>query len=515
MVDTPTPVRRTPLLGLLFAVPAVLMLCSGYVVPTVRLLWTSLHRTVFFREGGDFVGLDNYGRLDTMFGGGTFLAIGLGLATGAVAVVGGGGLAYFANRAGRVGRRFVWIGFALPVAALSSVAIASAWQLAISRREVNAFPDVEPGYAVVVLLATFGLLVGVGAAAYLLVFRSARKRGLAAGLAALVLVGATLAVTLQSLAAPLLIATRREDAPPVLGIYNSAFRLGNLGVSAAGSVVLLLVLALLGVAVTAAVVFAQARLVRVEQPEPAGNPGFLAITLVVGGGALLVGIVGLLPWLLDLADFGRLPDGPFEPWLLSWGPTLISTVVGVGAAVLAGFGIGALRPLGRNSHLLLLPFAPWLFTGLGVTMVDAFQHLWRHDSDNFLFAFLRAIPPSSLNIPALVLSAVLFRGLTTQDSPARSWRTAAPVVALVALVTWVVQANDVIWSLISVTDPGNGTMPYLAVSRGFAYSFGTESLVGWLYPIPGYLLTAAAIAVVGVFVLDRLALHTGPEDQPQ
>jgi hypothetical protein len=63
-------------------------------------------------------------------------------------------------------------------------------------------------------------------------------------------------------------------------IYTMAFRYAHLGLAAAGSVVMLLVLAVLGVAVTAAVVLAQARLVRVEQTEPASNPRFVVVTAV-------------------------------------------------------------------------------------------------------------------------------------------------------------------------------------------------------------------------------------------
>jgi ABC-type sugar transport system permease subunit len=85
-------------------------------------------RRLVFRSGGEFVGLDNYGELNRVFTGpGTALAIGLGLAAGAIAVVVGGGLALLAYRAGRAGRRIVWIGFALPLASLASTAIIAAW----------------------------------------------------------------------------------------------------------------------------------------------------------------------------------------------------------------------------------------------------------------------------------------------------------------------------------------------------------------------------------------------------
>ncbi|MEV6967081.1 hypothetical protein AB0M47_18395 [Hamadaea sp. NPDC051192] len=518
MVDTPTPVRRTPLLGLLLTIPALLLLCSGYVVPTVRLFWTSLHNARFLKENSEFIGLENYGHLDRFYGSGTLVAVGLGLAAAAVAIVVGGGIAFLAHRSGRVGRRLVWIGFALPLSALASSAVAVAWFLTLTGDSARTyFEHPVAGNFVVALLAAFGLLSGIGAVAYLLVLRAGRRVAVTGGLVALILGASSIALVLQSAAFPLLLRSPRDDAPPVLQIYTEAFQTARFGLAAAGSVVLLVVLAILGVLVTAAVVAMQARLVRVENAESGSKPGWTVATAVVGGGVLLFGLLGLGPWLLRLADFGELPDGVAGPIFFTWAPPLVSTVVGVGAAVLAGFGIGGLRPLGTRSHLLLLPFAPWLFVGLAPLMVDAYAHLWRPDgSDNVALAFLRAIPPSSLSIPALVLSAVLFRGLSTQDRPWRAWRTAAPTIGLVALVTWVVQAQDLLWTLLVTVDADYGSLPYWAVRQTSQYAFSRDmdSMVGWMYPIPGWLLVAAAVAVVGVFVLDRLALHTGPEEQP-
>ncbi|NUR72943.1 MAG: sugar ABC transporter permease [Hamadaea sp.] len=518
MVDTPTPVRRTPLLGLLLVIPAFLLLCSGYVVPTARLFWTSLHDARFYKDDPEFIGLDNYGHLDRFYGVGAVAVIGIGLAAAAIAILIGGGVAYLAHRSGRTGRRLVWIGFALPLAALASTAVAISWLLAVAGESMRTYIE-HPvaGNFFITLAASFGLLTGIGAVAYLLVLRAGRRVAVSGALVALVLGAASVAVAMQSLALPFMLRGPRDSAPPVYLIYSEAFQTARFGLAAAGGVVMLLVLAILGILVTAAVVFLQARLVRVEQTEPPSKPGPTIATAVVGGGVLLLGLLGLGPWLIRLADFGELPHNFAAAVFFTWAPPLVSTVVGVGAAALAGFGIGALRPLGSRSHLLLLPFAPWLFAGIAPFMVDAYAHLWRPDSgDNFVLAFLRAIPPSSLSIPALVLSAVLFRGLSTQDRPWRAWRTAAPVVALIALLTWVVQAQDVLWTLLVTKDEEYGSLQYWAFRQmsQFGYARSMDSLVGWLYPIPGWLLVAAAIAVVGVFVLDRLALRTGPEDEP-
>ena len=499
--------------------PALLLLCSGYAIPTLRILWTSLQHVTFLKQSNArFAGLDNYMALDNVFGAGTLMTFGVGLASAVIAIVGGGAVAYLAHRSGRSGRRAVQIAYAVPMASLASAAIATAWLHTFARRPVNAFPDaLDPGYAIVALLVSFGLLTGLGATAYLLVLRAGGppRRLVPAGvLVAVVLAAGAVAVTLQSFVLPNML-LRKADSTPAIGMYNAGFRYGDLGLASAAGVVLLAVLAVLGVIVTAVVVLLRARIVRVEEPGPAKPSGaWLAATAVVGGGALLIGVLGLLPWLGGLADFGRLPGGWFTPILFTWGPTLVSTVVGVGAAVLAGYGIGALRPFGDRSALLLLPFAPWLFVGLVPLMTDAYMHLWDGD-DNVAKAFLRAIPPSSLSIPALFLSAVLFRGLASQYGPSQALRRAAPVVGLIALVTWVVQAQDPLWSLVVTRDRDYASMPSLALNQMFQYAVGPETLVGWVLPVPGFLLLAAAIAAVQVFSIDKLALRVGADDTPQ
>ena len=136
------------------------------------------------------------------------------------------------------------------------------------------------------------------------------------------------------------------------------------------------------------------------------------------------------------------------------------------------------------------------FVGLVPLMTDAYMHLWDGD-DNVAKAFLRAIPPSSLSIPALFLSAVLFRGLASQYGPSQALRRAAPVVGLIALVTWVVQAQDPLWSLVVTRDRDYASMPSLALNQMFQYAVGPETLVGWVLPLPGVPAAGGAMITRG------------------
>ncbi len=99
----------------------------------------------------------------------------------------------------------------------------------------------------------------------------------------------------------------------------------------------------------------------------------------------------------------------------TWLPPLPVAVVGIGVAALAGFGIGALRPLGRRSELLLLPFAPWLFVGLGPLLPHAANSLY---SDAAAGGFAGLIPPVWLSIPALFLTTLFFRGQAARRAAA-------------------------------------------------------------------------------------------------
>jgi hypothetical protein len=129
-------------------------------------------------------------------------------------------------------------------------------------------------------------------------------------------------------------------------------------------------------------------------------------------------------------------------------PPLIAVLIQVPAAFLAALGIGALRPLGRWSELLLVPFLPWLFVTAGPLNITFFSDAGNgHD----LNKFSTLIPRILLSVPALVLLTALCRGLAVRWRAARIagapagatfWRTvfvpALPMVLLLAGVEYLV-----------------------------------------------------------------------------
>ncbi|WP_196279489.1 sugar ABC transporter permease [Catellatospora vulcania] len=495
------------LFGLLAVIPAFVLLCSGYVVPTVRTVLAGFTDVDMLGKESESVGLENYSDVFSDFAESLVWPLIFAVLVTLTAVGGGGTLAYLAARAGRAGRWTARIAFALPMAAVATAGAAAAWVLTYERSG-----GLNPLFAQ--YLTFFGLAVGLGATAYLLVFRrSTRPRDAWSGvlLVSGAIAASSLAIGLQAFGFPYLLG-RTPDGPrfatPALLIFQHSFQTFRLGTASAAAVLLWLPLVALGIGIALWLILTRARIVPADQPSaeqttapaPADNLGWRVISFIVTGGLLLLGLAGLTPWLLNSVGFDTeaVRGNLFTHLSFTWLPPLISTVVGVLAAALAGYGIGALRPLGDRSELLLLPFAPWLFVGLAGLTPDAFLHR-TEDGSEFLFL----IPPASLAIPVLFASTLLFRGVR--------WTRALPVVGLAALLTWVVQAQDTLWPILAGFQPDSAPMQVVVMQtiQEFRYRGDGGVPTGWLYPLPVFLLVAAAIAAAQVLVLDRLALRTG------
>ncbi len=515
MLDTPAKPPRngtSTLLGLLALIPAIVLLFTGYLVPSVRTLLASFTDASLLDKPAESVGGDNYSALFDDFAESLVGPLLLAVALTFTALAGGLLLAWLAALAGRRGRWAVRAAFALPMAAVGATMAAVAWLLSFeSPRDLNPF------------LAQYGafgaLAVGLGATAFLLVLRRSTRPGdswpgllLVSG----VITATSLAYALQSFTFPFLL--RQPDAPrfpsPAMLIFNVGFRFADLGVAAAGAVLLLAVLAVLGLGVTGWLIAARARVVEAAaEPAPdqtSGTSPWTVVSLLVTAVAALIALGSLVPWLAHSVSFSApARESGVLPHLVStWLPPLLSTLLGVTAAVLAGYGIGALRPLGRRSELLLLPFAPWLFTGLPALVPDAFRHRME-DGSEFLFL----VPPASLSIPVLVGSALLFRGVRLTR--------ALPVAGLAGLMVWVVAAQDTLWPLVAGMRPDSAPMQVVVLQTVTEFSYrgleGGGGVTGWLYPLPLLLVIAAAIAAVQILSLDRLARRTGrddPDDAP-
>lgn len=517
---TPSPV------GLLLVIPAFLALLISYVVPSIKTGWDSLHDVSFFSNGPtEGVGLENYSSIaeDGFFGGLGYAAL-LALLPMITMCVAGALLAWLTHRGGTVVRRSVRLALAIPMVLISPVGMAGAW---LALRGAG-----DPAAVMIAFwLSFYGLLIGTGVTLFLAALRrpeQSRRR-----LKAVITVGAVagiavLAFSLQAFYFQKSLAPGRSDGwqTPLAFAYDRAFRYFDIGPAAAANTVLGIVLGLLGVAAVAVLATTGLRgdvLPTREIPARPFSAGWAAGAYVLLAAALVTVVVGVWPWLSTLAghlDGQQIPTDPPEgsvtvqTWVNTWLPPLFPTVVGVLLAALAGYGIGALRPLGRYSEWLLLIFAPWLFVGLGPLAGTWF--LWFNDAD-LIGSWLTLIPPVWLNIPALVVFTMLFHGLAERRAargggPGRTVIVPAlPMLVVVGGLTYLVHVQNIHWQTITATDESLYTLP-LVSQMIQPFIFGAA---GTALPIVTVLLSAGVLGVLQWFYLDRVTLRTDPGDGEQ
>ncbi|HKN56622.1 MAG TPA: hypothetical protein VJX66_29305, partial [Amycolatopsis sp.] len=197
-----------------------------------------------------------------------------------------------------------------------------------------------------------------------------------------------------------------------------------------------------------------------------------------------------------------------------WLPPLVSTTVGVGVALLAAVGIGAFRPLGRYSELLLLPFAPWLFVGTGPLLGSAFSRMAHADQ---LGTFFGLVPPTWVAIPVLFVATLLFRG---QEARWRAERgdlarfLVLPVLPMVPLLfgaVWLWQSQDVLWQL-AASNPERPTAP--AFVPGYAGYVPGRTGIGLVLPAALLVVFALLAIAAQLAYLDRVAVRVGRDALP-
>jgi ABC-type sugar transport system permease subunit len=509
----PDPARIT--VGLLIVLPAALALLIGYLIPTVRTaMWSLQQRSPLGDGGNEWVGLDNYERTFAGdFFGPLLYTLVFMVAPLATLLVVGPLLAAAAHHAGRGGRLVVRLGLTVPMVCFAPVAVAVGWRL--DRFDFEDVPRM--GLLLAAALTTFGLVSALGVTIFLAVLRgsgpgrSAWPAGLAVGgLAAI----ATLAVALQTFAYPYLITgggPARTTVTPMMDEFDRSLIRFDFGFGSAHATLLLIPLMLLGIGAALVVIFSGLRFeYDAAAPAPPARPWAVAATVVGLLAVLGITLYGLWPWLTRLGqlsvEYGESRAG--TALVNTWLPPLVSTVIGVGLAAVAGFGIGALRPLGRRSELLLLPFAPWLFVGVGPLF------LVKYDSAAFgtwerLDTFFGRIPPIWLAVPALFLFTLLFRGLASRPgaSLGSALLRSLPMVALVAAGTWLVQSQSLLWGLVVSIDEPNAQV--LAFQTLNAFLDPDAVPLGLVLPIPMIVLFALGLGLLHIFYLDRLAIRVG------
>ncbi|MFG3422866.1 sugar ABC transporter permease [Micromonospora sp. NPDC048063] len=537
--------------GLVLLVPAAVALLWSYVLPSVSTLAESFRRGSGLGGPTESAGGDNYAQvIERGFLGDLGHALLLALVPLLLALLVAPLLALAAQHAGRVPRLVTRALLALPLAAYAPLAVGVAWTMDRFEADRDAWTQAPTLTAVrAVALLTAGLVVAVGAT----VFLAALRRGPGGGRSgpAVLAVGgvlglAVVAVTVQSWSLQWPVLGGREDqVAPLVRIVRESVARFQFGVGAAGNVLLLALLAVLGILAVVLLLVTRTRIAFTgwrDRPAgtptgapagaPTGTPAGMPPGVPAGArnpvalGLLAVGLLAFLgvlayvlaPWLRALtAGAALLPSGVStgQVQVNTWLPPLIPAVVGVGVAALAGFGIGGLRPLGRASELLLLPFAPWLFVGDGPL---AIAHFVRAREADQLSTFVGLIPPGWLCIPALVVFTLLFRGQRERWEAGGGFGStmllpALPMLAGAGLLSWLVGAQSWLWPQLVVADVRHAPATNLVLLR-LAESFGDpeamRGLVAQVLPLPMLLLFLAAFVALQLLYLDRLVIGAGP-----
>ncbi|MCO5992575.1 carbohydrate ABC transporter permease [Actinoallomurus rhizosphaericola] len=533
--------------GLLLTLPAALLALITLIVPTGQTIVKSFQRSQLFGRSHDFVGLDNYfnvlkqGDVWRAFGFSVLLAI----APVIVAVLIGPALAAALDGAGTWPRRIGRVLLSLPLVVFSPVATAVAWHLGQAgvggngvARIFGRIDSPDKAFAVIPLItaaATFGVVCGLALLVFLPVLRGRRegRRVTPAMLAVASIVAlAVIATSLQAFTFPAVLGDSRRSVTPVGLGYGRAFRLAELGLGSAQATMVGLILAVLGVAVALIAIrtglgvkLAPAPPRGTPEPGPRPDAGRSAIGLLAVVVVLILTVLASWPWLSALfphGSGGSAHDSTARLYLNTWIPPLLGAIVSVGAAFLAALGIGGLRPLGRRSEWLLLPFAPWLFVGVGPLAVADYQN--ERDLD-LLGKFPALISPILVSVPALFVltlfcrrHAARWRAQRAAGAPAGPSFFATVVVPalplaglLVGAIT-LIGAQGLLWPSIAGDGPGNQTAPLELIIR-VEQTFGTDTGTGLTTPIVVVVLALIALAALQILYLDRLVITTGPDEE--
>ena len=544
------------LLGLALILPALLACLAGLVAPTVNTLITGMQNTSLIGPA-QFVGLANYVRLfaDKVFA----RAWGFTLQVAVVRVLAAGIvpplLALAVAPFGRRVRLPLRLLFTVPLAMFAPVSLALVWLAALNptsgflRGTGLALSDpVRAGWTFLLVdaLATFGIACGIG----LIVFLAARQESLSRDLARIKTllavwgIGALAAAALALQSFTLNYALTGGGPLNVtmtlaLYQYNLAFRNLRFGYGAAAATITLAVLMLLGLIASLIVLFTGLR-VEFALSKNAGRAEAGAGEPVQRAPLAIPLLVVLLPISLALCTFGALPSA----WNLlnalpaafgelaqrvPVGRVLVNTLVPpmmallaqLPLAYLAALGIGALRPLGKWSEALLVPFGLWLFVGVEPLSIAAYQTA---RGASLLNTLIGLTPPMMLSVPMLFVFTLFFKGQEPRwraareadPSGVRAFFTqlvlpSLPLVALLACVALLISTQDLLWPLLIAAKPEYRTasVTLLQLFGMFSAKWQLIAACITLFGLPAFMFYFGVLGALQIFYLDRLTLRTG------
>jgi ABC-type sugar transport system permease subunit len=526
--------------GVLLVVPAALTALVTLVLPTGQTIVRSFQRGGGIGLPARSAGLRNYSEL---LGSATFwkalvFSASFAIVPLLILLVVGPALAVALDRAGTWPRRVGRVLLSLPLVVFSPVAIAAGWiagqsdgGIATAFGRLGRGGAASPTVPLITAAAMFGFLCGLALLVFLPVMRGrAEGRPLTPVMIAVgsITVLAAFAVALQVFSLGLLMGSGKQPTLAMLE-YRAAYFYYDFGGGAAAATVTGLILGVLGVLAT---VVAVRTGVRIEL-RPAGAPaqpgkpppdgGRVAVGVLVLALVLAVAVVCSWPWLSGLFPAEHtLPIQLRAPtphvYANTWIPPVLSAIVSVGAAYLGALGIGGLRPLGRRSEWLLLPFAPWLFVGIGPLSIADFENARRLGAINH---FAGLLPPLLLSVPSLLVltifcrtRAALWRAEQARGAPAFVRLVALPALPLAAFMgglTVLFGAHGLLWPMLVSTGRDVQTAPvvvYRQISQFGAGLIGPGP--GMATPIILVVLLFLALGALQVLYLDRLVITTGP-----
>jgi hypothetical protein len=194
------------------------------------------------------------------------------------------------------------------------------------------------------------------------------------------------------------------------------------------------------------------------------------------------------------------------------GMSLAWLAIVVPTTYLAAFGIGALRPLGRFSEWLLLPFFPFFFISIVSLWSPFYLAIFRFH----LFANpVALLYPFLVSVPFLVYLTFFFKGQTNR------WRNADPhpsffqavvlpswpVTVTFALVSALFAARDSFWSFL--VPNGFKTPGALLMSATETFDLSFFRIVILTLSVGTLLVFFPILAYLQVSVVDRLRIRVG------
>ena len=545
--------RANILVGILLLIPAVLACGASQLLFSAGTLITSLQKSNLFGTA-EFIGLANYAHffddkaLSQAFGF-TAQAVLVNLLVVAIVPL---LLAWGASLLGRAPRVMLRVLFTFPVVAFVPVAIALMWSLALNPyngllgQPVLGRPD-QARQALFLIdgLYAFGLACALGLVFYLAALRSPdagqnpwKSLRVTWGIGLL----AAAAATLQSFTLSYVLTAGGPVGATtslLLYLYKTSFQFMAFGYGSAIATLILVILGLLGLVAGAMLVASnlKIRLVpRAESATPAPERDGKTVAVLALIVALLIalaaGIVSLLPFILTITTAMKSENPAQLQKIIPLASTLVNTIlppliavllVQTPIAYLGALGIGALRPLGRHSEWLLLPFCPWLFVGLAPLSLYAFQVAQKM---GFLNSFVGLIPPSAVSIPMLVILTLFFKGQQTQFRQAQAAgasagrafftkfiRPSLPLAAILACAALFGSLQDPFWSMIVANKSALYPLNNFLITMQAMYAAQPALIANavlWAV-LPGSLFFFVVFASFQIFYLDRLSSSTGSD----